>query len=101
MQLTPHVVQLRQSFRVITPAEYDYAARRTPELCPHVLFGDRRSGQQLINAARADAAVGMGQLTQRSRGRAQLEKTIMHMQTVVQAAEAISPPSFASMLCQE
>jgi hypothetical protein len=101
LQLTP-TAQLRQSFRVVSPAEYDYASRRASGLCPHVLFGDCRSGQQLLNAARADAKMGMEQLRQTSRGRALLEKTIFHMQTVVEAAEDISSPhplSYASMLC--
>ncbi len=83
-------MQLRQSFRVITAAEYDDAVRRTPNLCPHVLFGDYRSGQQLLNAAHADAAMGMEQLRRTLRGRAKLETTTLHMEAVVQAAEAIS-----------
>jgi hypothetical protein len=96
--------QIRLSFRVISPEEYDHAALQTPGHCPHVIFGDLRSGQQLINAACAESFAGMEQLSHSSRGRAQLEKTILHMQDVVQAAEAVSPPiplSYARMLGQQ
>ena len=32
--------------RPVAPAEYDAAVRETPELCPLLLDGDRRSGSQ-------------------------------------------------------
>jgi hypothetical protein len=60
-----------------------------------------RSGKQLLNAACTDATMEMEQLQRTLRGRAQLEKTIMHLQIVVQAAEAMNPfnvPTYASML---
>ena len=38
--------QAAHRIRPVAPAEYDAAVRETPELCPLLLDGDRRSGSQ-------------------------------------------------------
>ncbi len=42
--------------RVISPEEYDAAARLHPALCPLVAAGDTRCGRRLLADAEADAA---------------------------------------------
>ncbi len=44
--------------RVISPGEYDAAARLHPALCPLVAVGDTRCGRRLLSDADADAACG-------------------------------------------
>jgi hypothetical protein len=48
--------------RLISPADYDDATRRRPELCPLFYMGDRRSGQELLNGFDTDAAVSIATL---------------------------------------
>jgi hypothetical protein len=45
--------------RVISPDEYDDAARLNPALCPLVVAGDTRCGRRLLLEADADAARGL------------------------------------------
>ena len=54
MQCAGEVTQVRQIFRAITPAEYDFATRNAPHLCPLFAMGDKRSGTELINQTRTD-----------------------------------------------
>ena len=61
------------SYRAITCAEYDEAARRTPHLCPLVQAGDMRTGQQLIRDAAADSEVAIVELAASPGGRAMLD----------------------------
>jgi hypothetical protein len=44
--------------RVISPDEYDAAARLHPALCPLVAVGDTRCGRRLLSEADADATRG-------------------------------------------
>jgi hypothetical protein len=46
----------------VAPKEYDAAVRETPELCPLLLDGDRRSGSQV------DPAAGVVHLRARAAG---------------------------------
>jgi hypothetical protein len=50
--------QTRTAVRVVTPDEYDAAARLHPALCPLVAAGDTRCGRRLLSEANADAARG-------------------------------------------
>ena len=65
--------QVSSVFRAITPAEYDEAARRTPHLCPLLLAGDRRSGQQLLDDGAEGASGAMAALVAGRAGRAMLD----------------------------
>ena len=51
----PTLPQVRLLARTISPAEYDNAVGRWPELCPLYYMGDRRSGQELLDGFEADA----------------------------------------------
>ena len=75
--------------RVITPREYDEAAQRYPHCCPLVLMGDRRSGQQLLDDAAADAAqtVGGMPVARSPAGRARLDVLGAHLELQLQAME--------------
>ena len=44
------MAQAAHRIRPVAPAEYDAAVRETPELCPLLLDGDRRSGSQARTA---------------------------------------------------
>jgi hypothetical protein len=48
---------VRYLTRVVTPEDYDAAARLQPETCPLYYMGDRRSGHQLLADAIADDAI--------------------------------------------
>jgi hypothetical protein len=50
--------QARTMVRVISPDEYDSAARLYPALCPLVAAGDARCGRRLLSEAGADVARG-------------------------------------------
>ncbi len=51
--------QTRTTIRVISPDEYDAAARLHPALCPLLVAGDTRCGRRLLSEADADAARGL------------------------------------------
>ena len=48
---------MRYLTRVVTPEDYDTAARLRPETCPLHYMGDRRSGNQLLADAVDDDAI--------------------------------------------
>ena len=53
--LTGYLVLPQTSImRPITPEEYDAAVRHSPTCCPLYMFGDRRSGRQLLEDADRD-----------------------------------------------
>ncbi len=58
---------------IIDAAEYDAALRREPSSCVAAVFGDRRSGRELLADARSDARQTMASLTASRRGRAVLD----------------------------
>jgi hypothetical protein len=49
---------MRSTNRVISPDEYDAAARLHPALCPLVAVGDTRCGRRLLSDAGVDATKG-------------------------------------------
>jgi hypothetical protein len=53
---------VRYLTRLVSPADYDDATRRRPELCPLFYMGDRRSGQELLDCFDTDAAVSIAAL---------------------------------------
>ena len=63
------MLQINISIRNIDPMEYDSAAAHSPQCCPLVLAGDRRSGQSLLDDAAADSAVTICSLVQSAEGR--------------------------------
>ena len=63
------MLQINISIRNIDPMEYDSAAAHSPQCCPLVLAGDRRSGQSLLDGAAADSAVTICSLVQSAEGR--------------------------------
>jgi hypothetical protein len=72
--------QIRCSLRVVSPRQYDEAARRTPHACPHVLSGDRRTGQQLLDEATADALRTVGRAAQSRAGTAALNQIAAYLE---------------------
>ena len=58
----PTTAQVRCLTRVLTPDDYDAAARLRPETCPMYYMGDRRTGRQLLADLDADAAVTVAAL---------------------------------------
>ena len=56
------VTQVRFLTRIVTPDDYDAAARLRPETCPMYYMGDRRTGRQLLADFDADAAVTVAAL---------------------------------------
>ena len=53
---------MRYLTRVVSPDDYDAAARLRPETCPMHYMGDRRTGRQLLADFDADAAVTVAAL---------------------------------------
>ena len=51
--------QVRQLVRSITADEYDAAVETCPAACPLYMMGDRRTGQQLLHDAPADARTSL------------------------------------------
>jgi hypothetical protein len=73
LPLSHFALQFKQFIRVITPDEYDEAARLTPHACPLVVMGDLRSGQQLLDDIPVDSTQTIESLTQSRKGRAALD----------------------------
>ena len=78
---------MRILYRIIAPAEYDEALRRTPHLCPLALAGDLRPGRRLLDDAAADSAGGMASLTGSVGGRAALSALAANIEAAAAAAE--------------
>jgi hypothetical protein len=85
--------QVRCALRVISSREYDEAARRTPHACPHVLSGDRRSGQQLLDDAAADALRTVGRAAQSRASSAALNQIAAYLEARLSDVERALRPN--------
>ena len=73
--------QLRTAMCVVGAHEYDVAASRCPTSCPHVLTGDFRTGQQLLDDAPADARRTIADLAQTQDGLLTLDRIAVYLET--------------------
>ena len=80
---------MKYCIRAVSPALYDEVARHSPQLCPLVLAGDLRSGQELLKSARADSLQTIESLVSSRKGRIMLSKLAEHIEAQVLAIEQV------------
>ena len=84
--------------RPISPQEYDEAVARWPHLCPLLIMGDRRSGQQLLDDAPVDTALTLSSLARCLAGRRLLDKIAECLEHEIAEIERVTPSTWASVL---
>ena len=89
----PPPPQVRQAYRVIGPAEYNRAVRRSPRCCPLPITGDHRSGQRLLVDAAADFALTVAALARSAPGRAALSPVLAHLKDLLDRIERGTAPA--------
>ena len=65
---------MSRASRVIDAAEYDAAARQTPDECPLLAMGDLRSGRQLLDDFAADSRRTVSRMSESRRGHPPLRR---------------------------
>ena len=88
--------QLRTAMCVVGAHEYDVAASRCPASCPHVLTGDFRTGQQLLDDAPADARRTIADLAQAQDGLLTLDRIAVYLETQTEGILRERPESAAA-----
>ncbi len=77
--------------RPISASEYDAAVRAAPDHCPLFAAGDRRSGQQLLADAAADARQDPRAAWRTGRGARCLDALVARLQASARPAAAPRP----------